>query len=149
MIELGKYLIVYFSSSFRFFLGPTLGIANNLGVLTSALLTIAGMMTTVYLISYLGTYIRAGWEYMFPPKKGKIFTPRKRRFVRIWRSYGMKGLAFATPIILSPVIGVIVSNLLERNRSKIIKWMWLSALFWAFLESFVLQYASNLFFGLV
>jgi hypothetical protein len=61
----------------------------------------------------------------------------------------MKGLAFATPIILSPVIGVIVSNLLERNRSKIIKWMWLSALFWAFLESFVLQYASNLFFGLV
>ncbi|MBV6645222.1 MAG: small multi-drug export protein [Cyclobacteriaceae bacterium] len=139
-----KYFIVYISAAVRFFLGPSLGIAYGLGVITTTILTVLGMMTTVYLFSFFGDQIRSLNARLFKRKKKKLFTKKNRRFVKIWKKYGLRGVAFFTPIVLSPVIGAFAANVLDSNRKEIIKWMWFSAIWWASIESILLEYAKDL-----
>lgn len=64
-------------------------------------------------------------------RRRKVFTRRNRRIVKIWRSYGLTGIAIITPVILSIPIGTIVANSLESNKKKIILYMFLSIVFWS------------------
>lgn len=64
-------------------------------------------------------------------RRRKVFTRRNRRIVKIWRSYGLTGIAIITPVILSIPIGTIVANSLEPNKKKIILYMFLSIVFWS------------------
>lgn len=144
MDTLIQYVTVYLISAFRFFLGPTLGIGYGLSILETATLTTVGMMTTVYMFSYYNQSIQRISRKLFSKKEQKVFTPRKRKFVKIWKTYGIKGVAFITPIILSPVVGAILCNAVGGKRSEIIKWMWFSAVFWALIESILIYYTGSL-----
>ncbi|NJL14022.1 MAG: hypothetical protein HC913_14110, partial [Microscillaceae bacterium] len=61
----------------------------------------------------------------------RIFTPRNRRAVLIWRKYGLWGIALLTPIFFSPIIGTLIAVSFERQSSRIVLFMFLSALFWS------------------
>lgn len=65
-----------------------------------------------------------------PPIR-KIFSKRNRKFVRIWRRYGLIGVAFLTPVLLSIPIGTIVANSFESNKLKIFIYMFCSIVFWS------------------
>lgn len=138
-----KYLIVYALSGLKIILGPTLGLAYGFNILTTALLSLLGMMTTVYLLSYFGNEIRALTIRIFgTKKKKKVFTPKKRRFVRVWKKYGVMGIAFLTPILLSPPGGTLMANAFGGNKSEIIKWMWIFGAFWSLMLTLLVKYAS-------
>ena len=134
MTEIIPYLTVYASSAIRFFLGPALGIGYGLGIGVIVLLTTAGMMSTVFTITFLGHIIKIFMPHFFNLKKRKKFTPRTRRFIKIWKYSGIKGVAFITPILLSPVIGVILLNAVGAKKKEIIKWMFVSAIIWSSIE---------------
>lgn len=70
------------------------------------------------------------YEYISSAPK-KIFTPRNRKLVKIWRKYGLFGIAFLTPVFLSIPIGTVIANSLVDNRRKIIIYMFFSLLFWS------------------
>ena len=135
MTEIIPYLTVYASSAIRFFLGPALGIGYGLGIGVIVLLTTAGMMSTVFSITFLDHIILIFMSHFFNLKKRKKFTPRMRKFIKIWKYSGIKGVAFITPILLSPVIGVILLNAVGAKKKEIIKWMFISALFCSSIES--------------
>ncbi|MFY0688709.1 MAG: hypothetical protein JXQ90_16160 [Cyclobacteriaceae bacterium] len=137
-----KYITVYLAAAVRFFLGPTLGIGYGFGILITTILTVLGMMSTVYLFSYFGNTIHHYTVKWFFKKKRK-FTPRNRKFVKIWKQYGLKGVAFFTPIVLSPVLGALLCNVVGGKKSEILKWMWISAVFWALLESTAFYFAGD------
>ncbi|MEQ8546867.1 MAG: hypothetical protein RIC03_03100 [Cyclobacteriaceae bacterium] len=137
-----KYLTIYAISTFKFILGPALGMSYGFGVLETALLTLAGMMTTVYVFSYFGLGIRKLTSRLFKRKRKKVFTPRNRRFVRLWQLYGVRGIAFFTPILLSPPIGAILANAFGGKKEDIIKWMWIFGTFFSFVMTLILKYAS-------
>ncbi len=61
----------------------------------------------------------------------KIFSKRSRKFVRIWRKYGLIGVAFLTPVLFSIPIGTIIANSFENNKQKIFVYMFLSIVFWS------------------
>ena len=61
----------------------------------------------------------------------KIFSKRSRRYVRIWRKYGLIGLAFLTPVVISIPIGTVLANAFEENKKKIFIYMFFSILFWS------------------
>ncbi len=71
------------------------------------------------------------YEYVEASKPKKIFTKRNRKFVIIWKKYGLVGVAFLTPILLSIPIGTLLANSLVSNRKKIIIYMFFSILFWS------------------
>ena len=135
MTEIIPYFTVYASSAIRFFLGPALGVGYGLGVGVIVLLTTAGMMSTVFFITLLDRIIQIFMPNFFSLKKRKKFTPRTRKFIKIWKYSGIKGVAFITPILLSPVIGVILLNAVGAKKKEIIKWMFISAIIWSSIES--------------
>lgn len=61
----------------------------------------------------------------------KKFTPRNRRIIKIWRAYGLMGIAVLTPIISIPV-GTIIANNMVQNKKKIFLYMFVSIVFWSF-----------------
>ena len=71
------------------------------------------------------------YEYVASSAPKKVFTKRNRKLVRIWRKYGLFGIALLTPVFLSIPIGTIIANALVDNRKKIIIYMFFSVLFWS------------------
>jgi hypothetical protein len=144
-----KYLTIYALSTVKFILGPVLGLSYGFGVVETALLTLAGMMSTVYVFCYFGTGIRRLANRLFRKKKKKVFTYRNRKFVTLWFAYGVKGIAFFTPILLSPPFGTILANAFGGQKKDIIKWMWVSGTFFSFTITLILKYASWLISGFI
>ena len=139
----GKYLAVYLSSMVKFFAGPFAGLYAGLRFWETTLFTILGMMTTVLLLTLLGTQIRALWIRLIG-RKGKRFTRKNRLVVKVWNKFGLLGLSFITPILLTPIGGALVANMLEKNRKRIVAYMFYSAVFWAVIICGSL-YGLNLF----
>ncbi len=128
---LGKYLTVYVVSMLKFIGGPTIGAAMGLTFFETFILTILGMMTTVLVISLFGPQFRNWLNSVFRRDK-KLFTKRNRRFVVFWKKYGLFGVSFLTPVILSPVVGTLLVNAFGGSKKKILSYMLISAIFWAF-----------------
>lgn len=66
-------------------------------------------------------------------RRKKVFTKRNRKIVSIWQQFGLIGLAFITPVILSIPIGTVIANSYVSNRKKIFLFMFVSILFWSVL----------------
>lgn len=78
-------------------------------------------------------------ESMVPTKK--IFTPRTRKIVRIWRRYGLIGLAALTPVIFSIPVGTFFMTRLEKNKKRIIFYMFISITCWSLIITTFFQLA--------
>ncbi|AHM60415.1 hypothetical protein D770_10790 [Flammeovirgaceae bacterium 311] len=133
-----KYLTVYLSSMVKFIAGPLAGVATGLSFWESALFSILGMMTTVLLLTLLGPGIRL-WVHKIIGRKRKLFTPNTRRFVKIWKRWGIFGVSFLTPLIFSPIGGALLVNTFSGDRQKIILSMLVSAVFWGLVLSGILH----------
>ena len=141
--ELWQYLTVFFLSCFKFIFGPTLGTAYGFSAPVTALLTTLGMMTTVFVLTFAGEKIRA--RIMGRKKGKKVFTKRNRRFVYIWKKYGLFGVAFLTPIIFSPIFGTLLMSIVGGRRKLIFSYMLVSAVFWSIIFSFAIKQGVDFF----
>lgn len=133
--ELLHYTIVFGLSMFKFILGPVTGRLYELNFVETSLLTVLGMMTSVFVFtSVFGNKIHS-WIISTFYKNKKLFSRSNRRTVKIWRAYGLKGVAFLTPVLFSPIGGTILAISFGEHKSKIFKYMFVSAVFWAALFS--------------
>jgi hypothetical protein len=80
-------------------------------------------------------------KYSYVPiaSKRKIFSPRSRRIVKIWSEWGIIGIAFVTPVLLSIPIGTIITCRLVHNKRKIFIYMFFSILFWSILITSIFE----------
>lgn len=144
MVELlAKYLTVLLSSTIKFVGGPIAGLATGLSYVETALFTALGMMTTVLVFTLLGNSLRQFLQRTIWKNK-KRFTRRNRRFVYIWKRWGLLGVSFLTPIILTPVGGALLANLFGGPKKQIILYMMVSAFFWGFAISGIFFSARGL-----
>lgn len=134
-----KYLTISALSSLKFVFGPVFGVANNLPIPVIIICTALGMMTTIYLFTFFGDQIRRFIKRF--RKDQRVFTKKSRRFVRLWRKFGLKGMCLLTPLVLTPPGGGLLVNILGSKRKLILKWMWISAILWSTIVTFVIKYA--------
>ncbi|ERM84865.1 hypothetical protein P872_22660 [Rhodonellum psychrophilum GCM71 = DSM 17998] len=125
-----KFLGIYVICLFKFVAGPILGYTAGYGLFEIILVSVSGMMTTVILLTYLGDWFKAYWAIRVTTKK-KRFTPKIRRIVKIWQKFGAAGIAFITPIFLTPIGGTIIMNAFGVKKNKIFLYMLISGLVWA------------------
>lgn len=145
--ELMKYIIVYLISMFKFVGGPAFGAAYDLNMIGTAAMTISGMMTSVTVISFFGIKLRA-WIQKKYKYKGKVFSKHNRRIIKIWKGYGEFGVSFFTPVFLSPIIGTLLVTTLGGKRKRVITYMLISAIFWAFIFASLSDLLFDIFFRL-
>ncbi len=126
--QAAKYLTVFLSSMVKFIGGPLSGTAFGLSWIETCIFTVLGMMTSVLIFSLLGATIRS--RFCKRKKKRRVFTSRNRRIVYIWRRYGLAGVAFLTPLLLSPILGTVVAASFGEPWRRIFVYMLFSAVFW-------------------
>lgn len=137
-----KVVTIYFSSMLKFVFGPIGGYAAGFPLITTILVTIAGMMTVVLVFTYFGTWIKERIFGRFFRKSNK-FSPRSRKFVSIWKRYGLIGVAALTPILLTPIGGIILAVSSGSPKEKIIFYMLISASLWAIVLTSALYFFGN------
>ena len=139
--EILKAVPVFFFSMVKFIFGPTMGYAVKLHILTTILTTVGGMMASVFLFTFFGNWIRAKVLTRFFSRKK--FSRSNRKFVTIWRKYGLPGVAALTPLFLTPIGGTILAVSVGSPKDRIILYMFISAAFWAVVISFAVYLFGN------
>jgi membrane protein DedA with SNARE-associated domain len=134
-----KVATVYFSSMLKFIFGPLGGYAAGFTLITTILVTVAGMMTVVFIFTFFGNWIREKVIVRFFKKRNK-FSQSNRRFVTIWKRYGLIGVAALTPIILTPIGGTLLAVSSGSPKEKIIFYMFISASAWSVIFSSALYF---------
>ncbi|MFT4032142.1 MAG: small multi-drug export protein [Siphonobacter sp.] len=144
----GKYLSVVLASMVKFIAGPLAGIALNLSWWETAFFSILGMMTSVFIFTFLGRRIRWWWEHV-RHKKRKRFSPSSRRAVRIYRRFGIAGVAFLTPLLFTPVGGTLLAVSFGASATRILSWMLVFGTIWGVLLTLLLYNipGAQAFFG--
>jgi hypothetical protein len=148
-----KIISVIALSSVKFVGGPPLAYAYRFSYMEIILYTVAGGMAGVLIISYFSPKIIKGWSSLknslkrrvyrqsHHPDKGasesehkrkkRLFTPANRRIIRLWKRYGLAGIAALTPVLFSIPIGTFFATRMVRKREKVFLYMFLSILFWS------------------
>ena len=70
----------------------------------------------------------------------KVFTPRNRRIVKLWRRFGLIGVTALTPVLFSIPIGTFIITRLEHNHKKVLLYMFISITLWSLLLTGVFEY---------
>ena len=122
-----KYLSVAFSSALKFIAGPLTGLALGLSWYETAFCSATGMMASVLVVTYVGKGVQRlirRWRNT-PPRR---FTKTNRLAVRIWKRFGMLGIALLTPLIFTPIGGAIIAVAFRVPKRDIFFWMLMSSL---------------------
>ena len=127
-----KYISVILASTLKFLGGPIAGITLGLGWIETALCATVGMMITVTIAVFLGDYII---QLFFKNSKKILFSKRTRYAVKVWKGFGIQGIAFLTPLIFTPIGGTFIALSFKVKRVNIFGWMLLSAVFWGVVQS--------------
>lgn len=135
--EVYKYLAVLLSSAFKFIAGPLLGVASGLTLVETIILTSVGMMISVFCFTLAGERFKC-WFIKTFYKNRKLFSAKNRRMVKVWRNYGIKGVAFLTPVIFTPILGTLIASSFGEPKKSIFMHMLISSIFWASIFSLFL-----------
>ena len=140
-----KIISIYLLSMLKFIAGPLGGYAAGLNMLTTILITVAGTMTVVLAFAFFGDFLRTKVLSRFFKNK-KRFSERNRRFVRIWKKYGLPGVAILTPLMLTPIGGTIIAVSFGTPKDKLIVYMFISASISAIVLTFIVYMFGNTVF---
>lgn len=123
------YLVVFAISMFKFIFGCVGGAVRGFSFLETFIVTVLGMMTSVIIFTFFGLAIRK-WFHLAFPRKRKVFSKSSRRMVKIWRKYGIIGVAFLTPLLFSPIGGTLIAVSFGEKKERIFLNMLWSAIVW-------------------
>lgn len=161
MDPISEYIAVALASTFKFVGGPVAGIAMGLSWLETTLCSAAGMMVTVFLITYgsnllkrfssfrwLINFIRGlgsfGWvKRLFKPRK--IFSRTTRLAVTVKSRLGLWGVAFLTPFLFTPILGTFIALSFRFPKREILEKMLVCGLVAGFLQTVAIHYLKVLF----
>lgn len=127
--EILKAIPVVLASAIKFIFGPIQGYALKLHPFTTVISTVLGMMISVVVFTYFGEWLKKRFfkNYFNPPKNPSNF---RRKFLIMLRKYGLGGIAFFTPLILTPIGGTLLALGLNKPKSKILLFMLISGIAW-------------------
>ena len=121
-------------SAIKFFLAPTAVYISGYSVLETMAITITGGFIGVLVFFYAGGAFFQWITYRFSSGKEsqkKVFSKKNRAIIKVKRTYGLLGLAFLTPCLLSIPIGTIIAAKYYRNDNRAIPAFFAGVIFWS------------------
>jgi len=127
-------LTVMLWSAVKYIVGISFAIGFGFSPIEILILTIGGGMLGVLVYLYLWALILSIFYRFFPKKPKPIkFKFLTRKLVVFIRKYEVWGIAFLTPLLLTPPLGTILAASIEPNKWRIKMIMLLSFSFWTIL----------------
>lgn len=163
MNEILKIISVIAISSVKFVGGPTLAYAYQFNYFQIVIFTVLGGVLGVFMMVHFSDPLVSAWNWIVKlfkklfsknkfqysttyknntessHRKEKIFTKRNRRIVKLWKMYGLLGIAIVTPVLLSIPVGTFIATRLVHNKRRIMLYMSISVIFWSFLLTSVYE----------
>lgn len=141
-MEILEFISVMALSAFK--IVPAYALAKggyDMSIFETFLSVSLGGVFGISVYTYFGGQIRAYFEARRRKKnKDKTLDKKQikklRRLIKIWRRFGIWGIAFLTPPILSPPIGTAISLAFGEKTHRIIIFLGISTLIWAFAFAF-------------
>jgi len=129
MASIIKILLLMLLASVKFVVAavPLLISSPRPWYLDMCILLIGGTIG-VFVFTYFGAFIssKLGKHPIFKVKFKSI-----RKLIKMRDSYGLIGLAFISPVLISIPVGCIFSAAIEHNKKKVILYQTLSVVFWS------------------
>lgn len=150
-----KYLEVGLIASIKFLFAPFDAERNGFTWLESFTVTTAGGLIGILAFTFLGENIAHWWRHLMAliksiflrrpaavieRKPRKNFTRSRRFIVRIKMRFGLAGVAFVTPCIISIPIGTLVAITFYKKRQRVLLFLSVSLLFWSLVLNGIAQY---------
>lgn len=130
LLELATVLVV---SMFKFLVGVLLSIGYEFHFWIGVPVTVMGSMLGVFLFTFFGRLIRTFLVRLF--RKRRLFRnlsiKRKRMIVHVKNKYGLPGIAFLTPLVLTVPLGTIIAVALGFHWKRIAVAMLISFSLWS------------------
>ncbi len=158
--EIRNIATVFLISGIKFLFAPfTASEIFGYSFWRSFAITTSGGATGILVFTYVGDLIVRWWAHLvavikafFLRRKVEVierkqyekFTRTNKLIVRVKRKFGIAGLAFLTPCILSIPIGTFVINRFFRKKVKILFALFVSLIFWSFVLNGIAQYLLHL-----
>jgi hypothetical protein len=142
-----QFVLLFLLCTVKFVVGlPAAYAAFNLGFLELTLFGSLAGLTGVSAFMFFSDYLFRFWDAFrirfFPPKKNvkrKIFSRSSRFYVKIIRKYGLAGIAFITPTIISIPVGTLLARRLYPDRKKVFLYLLASVVLWSLTFSAILH----------
>ena len=128
----------------------------DLGFWNAFTITTIGGMLGIIVFVFFGDFVVSRWSALVyllkriytskeklaeqKNKPRKKFKWRTRFIVRTKRRFGLIGIAFFTPCILSIPIGCVVAVSIYRSKLKVLPYIIVSLFFWSFVLNILAQY---------
>ncbi len=138
-----EYVSVALAAALKFVAGPLAGLALGLSWVETAACSVAGLMGSVVVFTYLGEGLRR-LVGRFQKKKPRLFTPRTRRAVRVWKRFGLPGIACLTPLLFTPIGGTLLAVSFRARPLPLFGWMLVFGTVWGTVFSFLLYQVPGL-----
>jgi hypothetical protein len=150
-----KITEVFLIASVKFLLAPFEAERYGFSFWESVAITTIGGFVGTLAFYFAGTKIVGWWKHTkalfmsvflrrpaetferIPPKK---FTRMRRLIARVKMRFGLLGIAFITPCLISIPIGTIIATDLFRKRKPVILYLTISLVFWSILLNALAQY---------
>ncbi|MEM6264373.1 MAG: hypothetical protein AAGI38_17800 [Bacteroidota bacterium] len=127
--EVGLYALVFGTSILKFIAAVFIAYGAGFNLWEIVLTAGSGSILGVVLFTYFGGMIRSWFSVRFSKRKSMSFAKR-RMIVRVWKQYGLVGVAILTPF-LSPPLAVAVALSFKTPNKKIILYLSISLIIWA------------------
>lgn len=128
-------IIVAAWSSTKYLFGVSYALFKDFNFLLALICTVSGGLAGV--VVYLYCWDGLMWiKHRFFPRKPNAtvkFSKFKRWLVRFIHQYGLFGIAFLTPVLLSVPVGTLLAASIEHNKWKIKRYMLISFINWSVL----------------
>ncbi|GAB4253851.1 MAG: hypothetical protein Kow0079_09740 [Vicingaceae bacterium] len=143
MGQLIEILVLLLLSATKFAFAATyLLFDKGFGYWHTVLILLSGGITGVFIFYFLGSWITTKYyQYKKNSTPKKRFTKFNRFLVKIKYSYGIYGIAFLTPILLSiPVGSIVLSRYFYNDKKRNIGMLIVSVLFWSLALPLITEY---------
>lgn len=106
--------------------------------------TIGGIVGAVAFM-YFSQFILFLWRKVFPKKEAKkVFTWRNKFVVRVKQRFGLWGIAFITPPLLSIPVGTMIASSMWKSKTRVFIALSTSVVFWSFTGAAVADQITRL-----
>lgn len=151
--EIFQYLSIYLLSIVKLVLGSVpLSMVyikmNHLSVVACLTLCCLGGFSGTIVFTRLGNNLwiwleTFGWYRSYQANSKKASIASRRRLINIKNKYGLAGIAFLSPILLSIPGGCILASRFFKNRTSIYIHMFVSIIIWVWGSGLALYFLVN------
>ena len=124
MNQLLKLLSTAAAGALDVWVGIITGVAVGLSPALSGVVSIASALAGVTLVVALGGRLQ---QLIY---RSRHLAKRRERVERIWKRYGIPGLALQAPLLTGPILATLLALTLGAPPRPLLLWMLASVVFW-------------------